>query len=412
MLLANLFARAARRQVPRRHLPTARALFGSRLTELEEQDPEHQTRKLQRRFQRLKQIADKLVWPRPTSFEAFGAAHPLPLRWQPPPAQARDALQVTYLAGFFDGDGCVACHGLSGTQMRVSQSLQNAGILIRFIEAFGGSIALQGKGLGFSQPVLRWCATGETARNAAKVLYPYSAVKTPQLALALAWPSCPTERRRHVKELATLKQRSNVVNSQFTMSWAYLAGFFDAEGCIGLRATSASLEFAISQKHASILRVASRFLQEDISCKVRWSLNPASGVHSIFVTDTRHVKLILLRMLEVGLFVKLASANIALALTASAHQELRQAMARSGKGFQALFSRLSPDGCQRAKTIAAVSQHVRRARKSADQAHLGRLEMQLAQLKHNHQLHNAQERLTRLRQEMRGLLQKGARLQR
>ncbi|CAJ1440089.1 unnamed protein product [Effrenium voratum] len=420
MLLANLFARAAPRQVPRRHLPTARADFGSRLTELGadtgthvQEDPEHQIRNLQKRFRRLKQIADKLEWPRPTSFEALGATHPLPFRWQPPPARAPDALQVTYLAGFFDGDGCVTSNGQSGTQMRVSQSVHNAGILLQFIEAFGGSILLQSKGQGFNQPVLLWCASGESARNAAKAMHPCSAVKTAELALALVWPSCPKERHQSVMELAALKQMPNGVSSQFVMSWAYLAGFFDAEGCIRLRAGAVSLAIEISQKHASILHVAATFLQDAVGCKVSWSLNVATGVHVISVTERYYVTEILRQMLEAGLFVKEASANVALALTASTHQELRQAMASSGKGSQALFSRLSPDGCQRAKNIVVVSQRVLRARKSSNnQENLGRLELQLAHLKQNHQLHNAQERLTRLRQEMRGSLEKGARLQR
>ena len=50
---------------------------------------------------------------------------------------------LAYLAGFFDGDGCVACaSGLSGCYLSTAQSFDQAEVLMLFYETFGGSIVL------------------------------------------------------------------------------------------------------------------------------------------------------------------------------------------------------------------------------------------------------------------------------
>ena len=96
---------------------------------------------------------------------------------------------AVYLAGFFDGDGCVAPEmNLSGFQLRVGQQIGSSSILIAFLYRFGGAISASHSGTGTKQPSIQWLVSGQSARNAAAELHKHCLVKKEQLEIALHWP--------------------------------------------------------------------------------------------------------------------------------------------------------------------------------------------------------------------------------
>merc|ERR1712194_118171 len=84
-----------------------------------------------------------------------------------------------------------------------------------------------------------WRIYGHGARVAAGMLASMESIKKPQLQIiASERPTCHDERVALAKRLRSLKQSSQQIET--IIGWSYLAGFFDAEGCIhfhtGLRA--------------------------------------------------------------------------------------------------------------------------------------------------------------------------------
>ena len=203
-----------------------------------------------------KQLCVKLgksPWPELRLFSSRGQSYRLPLR-----AESRDLKRLpsepvlAYLAGFFDGDGCVSCYAdLSGCCLRVGQSFDQAEVLMLFYETFGGSITLQNRGLGLRKPALLWRACGQSARNAARLLAPHSITKPQQLLLAVEWPEAKVSREECKTELCALKKYDSAVARP--CSWEYCAGFFDAEGHIHQHHGGASLSLEIQQKHPRVL---------------------------------------------------------------------------------------------------------------------------------------------------------------
>ena len=203
---------------------------------------------VQRKNKQLRVQLSKSPWPKLKFFSSKGQNYGLPLR-----AESRDlrCLPVgpvlAYLAGFFDGDGCVACQqNMSGCSLVIGQSFDQAEVLVLFYETFGGSITLHRGGLGLNKPVLAWRACGQSARAAAQFLMPYSITKQKQLLLAAEWPVARSRREECKAELRALKKYDSAVSGR--CSWEYCAGFFDAEGCISQQRGGASLVLWLSAK--------------------------------------------------------------------------------------------------------------------------------------------------------------------
>ena len=109
---------------------------------------------VRRKNEDLRKLLKKTPWPKLKYFWANGRSYSLPLRsGSREPSHRAAKARLEYLAGFFDGDGCVSCPvDLSGCQLSVAQSYDQADILMLFLETFGGSIARQGGGMGLRKP--------------------------------------------------------------------------------------------------------------------------------------------------------------------------------------------------------------------------------------------------------------------
>ena len=91
-------------------------------------------------------------------------------------------MELSYLAGFFDGEGSVGIAGES-LQVRVVNSYRP--ILERFQETFGGVVAVHNKGDEKSRLTWEWRCYGDTAAAALVALLPLLKEKGPQAYLGL-----------------------------------------------------------------------------------------------------------------------------------------------------------------------------------------------------------------------------------
>ena len=265
---------------------------------------------------RLRRELGKTPWPELTCFSADGCIHSLPLRAESresshPPPKAR----LEYLAGFFDGDGCVSCvSGLSGCKLVVSQSYDQAEVLMLFREAFCGSIGREHRGMGLRNPKLQWIACGDSARRAARLLAPHSIAKQKQLLIAARWPDSKCCREECEAKLQALKKHDSAVTGP--CSWSYFAGFFDAEGCISQSGAGASLVLDVSQKYPLVLKCLGDFLSRCLGIDARFRKARASPMlYSLRTCGMSDCKRILQRMLGAGLLCKAEQAELAQGLT-------------------------------------------------------------------------------------------------
>ena len=313
---------------------------------------------VRRKNEQLRVQLSKTPWPDLKFFSSNGRSYSLPLR-----AESRDLKRLPsepvleYLAGFFDGDGCVSCQSkLSGCSLSIGQSFDQAAVLMLFYKTFGGSITRLGNGLGLRKPCLQWVACGQSARKAAQFLVPHSITKQKQLLLAAQWPETKSAREDCKAELRALKDHDADVTGP--CSWEYIAGFFDAEGCIQLQHGRASLVLAIKQKHPRVLKCLREFLVQSFG-KDATLAKPAGSAHVLWVCGLTSCKQILQHLLVAGLLRKAEQAELVLGLTAETaapvHTELGHLT-----GNQKFGKRLDAAGLARAKKIRVTQQQAAR----------------------------------------------------
>ena len=278
--------------------------------------PSDTPKAVQRKNKKLRAKLSKSPWPKLTCFEAQGRVYRLPLRarsWNSTASSDTSTnLRLRYLAGFFDGDGCVALqYGMTGCYLRIGQTFDRADTLMLFWESFAGSIALQRGGLGLQKPLLQWTACGQSARIAAQLLAPHSMAKRKQLLLAAQWPDTPSERERCAAELRALKDYDSAVPGE--CSWEYCAGFFDAEGCITQAPAGASLALRIRQKYETVLQSLRDFLAGTLGTDTTVKADKSS--HELWICDARDCRQVLQHLLHSGLLCTAEQAKLALRLT-------------------------------------------------------------------------------------------------
>ena len=297
-------------------------------------------------------------WPILSCFSSQGQTYSLPLR-----AESRDLKHLpsepvlAYLSGFFDGDGCVSCTlNLSGCFLSISQSFDQAEVLMLFYETFGGSITRAGSGMGLRKPVLQWVACGQYARNSAQLLAPQSITKQKQLLLAAQWPEAKSERKERKTELRALKECDSAVARP--CSWEYCAGFFDAEGYIHQKSGGASLVLVLKQNHPRVLQCLRQFLARSLG-KDATIVKSGGSAHALSVCGLTSCKQILQHLLAAGLLRKADQAKLVLGLTpetaAQVHTELGHLT-----GNQTFGKRLDAAGLARARKIRATQQQAAR----------------------------------------------------
>ena len=242
---------------------------------------------------------------------------------------------LQYLAGFFDGDGCVTTQpDWAACRLEVTQQVFGQEVLLAFLRAFGGSLRMVAPGKGCTRPVLQWQVYGQGATMAARLLQQHCIVKKKQLKIAATWPSSTFERLRCSSRLAELKRLPISPSGNANLSWSYVAGFFDAEGCINVSSSSKSVWLDLSQKDPAVLLSIKAFLQfETASSQV--SGPTGLGCKYIRVTGKIGVTHILQQLLVHGLLGKrVTTSNVLTSMLAGAsHTELRKS-GFSNKGNQ------------------------------------------------------------------------------
>ena len=323
-------------------------------------------KEVRRKNKQLRVQLKNSPWPDLKCFSANRQTNSLPLQAKSRglprlPSKAR----MAYLAGFFDGDGCVTCEAcLSGCYLQVVQSHDQAEVLMLFYETFGGSITLHGRGLGLRKPALLWRAYGQSARNAARLLAPQSITKRDELLLAAEWPEAKSEREECKAELRKLKECDSAVAGP--CSWEYCSGFFDAEGCIAQTCAGASLVLRIAQKHPRVLMCLREFLAQSLGTDATLAKSRES-LHDLWVCGLTSCKAILQHLLPAGLLCKAEQAKLVLGLTtetaAPVHAELGHLT-----GNQKLVKRLDAAGRERAKKISSARGRVNRLKEQGQPA--------------------------------------------
>ena len=339
---------------------------------------------VRRKNKQLRVQLDKSPWPILRCFSAKGQNYSLPLR-----AESRDLRRLrpervlAYLAGFFDGDGCVACESsLSGCRLHVGQSFDQAEVLMLLYETFGGSITRKWSGMGLRKPLLQWIACGECARNAAQLLAPQSITKQKQLLLAVQWPEAKSDRKDCKAELSALKEYDSAVAGP--CSWEYCAGFFDAEGCISQKHAGASLQLQIMQKHPRVLMCLREFLARSLGQDATVG-KEGEYAHVLSISGVTSCKQILQHLLAAGLLCKAGQAQLGLGLTP---ETAAQVDAELGclTGNQSFGKRLDAAGQERARKIRATQAQAARCRKHGRLAEAEAKLNEIEVLKAEHQL--------------------------
>ena len=312
--------------------------------------PDDTLQEIRRKNKDLRQLLKKAPWPRLKHFSANGRSYSLPLRAESREPSHRSAkARLEYLAGFFDGDGCVACQtNLSGCRLEVSQSYDQAEVLMLFREAFGGSIRRKCEGMGLRKPALLWHLGGNSARRAAELLAPHSITKQKQLLIAALWPETQSEREDCKAELRALKKYDSAVAGP--CRWSYFAGFFDAEGYIKQGNGGASLRLEIKQKHPRVLRSICDFVATTSGIDAAFRNYTKLAYCVLWVCGMSKCKQILQRLLQAGLLCKVKQAELALSLSPENAAQVSAELA--GRTGNQMFGKgLDAAGQERARKI-------------------------------------------------------------
>ena len=312
---------------------------------------------LQRRRDELRSLLRSITFPPIESFTVDGVTYSLPLKARPPPEQKPTREELEYLCGFFDGDGCVTMKATTGSvHLEVRQTISNVQNLLRFRNVFGGGVYANRQRTGFSQTTLTWQVSGKSASFAAGLMATVPSMKQNQLEIAASGIVEAARRSKVKTKLKSMKQKSYIPSS-LAVTWPYFAGFFDAGGCIRVRAADTSLNLEIRQANPTVLESLLPFLRDQ--GLDRWKLQHGGKVPSLRCAHLQTCKLTLKQLLHNGLSGKRQPAKIALELTPANRQKIRDALF-SLTGRQARYTRLDEAGCLRVKEISKFQGQLRR----------------------------------------------------
>nr|QYA18816.1 LAGLIDADG homing endonuclease [Clandestinovirus] len=167
-----------------------------------------------------------------------------------PPTQ-----MIEYFAGFFDGDGCFGTSKDSNLRITLSQTSGNGipSVLSTLQYYYGGCIRshVPKRGVKEYRPHYKLRIAGPAAIWLLRDLENVSMIKANQVHVSLRAASEPLQARStSIKSLKRAKLISNMQALEFNaqdqrLTWAYVAGLFDAEGCVRF---PAGLRLRITQK--------------------------------------------------------------------------------------------------------------------------------------------------------------------
>ena len=288
---------------------------------------------------------------------------------------------VKYLTGFFDGDGNVQASG-SHCALRVAQSYDHPEVLMMFLQVFGGGIYKAEDGKGLKKPVLVWILSASSV--AAARLAAYSVTKRRQLDIAATWPSLLSAQRQQChEELASLKRYDSGVEN--SCSWEYVAGFFDAEGCIDMNGCQLSVRLTLEQKFPTALAVLRSFFECKLGKNISLTQTPKGFRLQL---GGAQAKSILSTMLDAGLVRKSRQAKLALSLTTENALEVRQALGELS-GNQQFARKLDEAGLDRARQIRNEARRARYAARIGQSTRAAAISEDVEKLRCYHMLQNA-----------------------
>ena len=355
----------------------------------------------QRRCDRLTRLQRRIRFPPLETITVNGQNIKLPLPCTEP-MRTPSQVELEYLVGFFDGDGCVSMTKETGkVQLAISQNVDSAEVLLHFRSFIAGSVHRQSASTGSKQAVLQWRVyRPKMAAAAAETLSRVPSMKQAQLREATKGRVAENDRARVGQSLQTFKQRQHVSDQRLECSWPYFAGLFDAEGCISVNVNYAGLQLRLGQVNPCVLVYLFRFLQENELHS--WSLRDRAACSSLACTKMQNCKKTLELLLANGLLVKRKQAELALSLTAENHLEIRDAIS-SLSGLQGRYQRLDADGIARTREIQRLQQRLRYISGPAPASMLSQIE----ELQAEHMLQKLISRCDMLRKDMRRSMRQG-----
>ena len=310
--------------------------------------------------------------------------------------------ELEYLVGFFDGDGCVTMKRTGCITLAVSQNFDSAEILVHFRVLLGGAVYHAAAPTCSKKAVLQWRLAGCKMRDAAATLSKVPSMKQAQLLIAAkASVVAKADRARVGKELKMLKQPEHQPDQSTQCLRSYFAGAFDAEGSIGVRSGWVGLSLEVGQVNPCMLVRLLRFLHENQL--TTWSLYHKKAAFVLVCNNLHDCKQTLELLLANGLLVKRQQANLALAVSAENHLQIRDAVSRLN-GWQQRYHRLDSAGIARAREISRLGAKLRRMASGLEYASL---QCELDKLRSAHALQGIIGRCNLLRKDMRKALRDG-----
>ena len=284
--------------------------------------------------------------------------------------------------------------------LQISQNVDSAAVLLLFRRFLGGAVTRGADATGSTKAVLKWQVCGSHTRHAAATLSSVPSMKQAQLQIAANGPIAHPDRGEVERQLQLLKQPQHMPSKQVRHSWAYFAGFFDAEGCVSVERLSISLGLEVTQLNPYILAHFMRLLHQN--GLDAWKLYSGSQLSRLVCSSFQVCKQTLYQLLGNGLMVKREQACLALMLTKKNHLQTREGIS-SLNGRQGRSQRLDEDGILRAKGIKRLQDKIN----SKSGTSILFLQHELDERQANHTVQNLISRCRLLRKDMRRALSQG-----
>ena len=305
--------------------------------------------KWQRRCSRLTRLQQRITFPPMKSITVEGETYKLPLKTVGPPKEQPTQDGLEYLVGFFDGDGCVSMRTHTGQiTLRITQNVDSMKVLLHFRDCLGGGIGVERQRTGTQKACLYWQLTGPNLRHAAALMGQVPSMKQAQLRIG-ARTIAKTRRAEFLERLAQMKQ-SEYCPRKLKCTWAYFAGFFDAEGSISVH-PSGQIRLQLGQVNPFVLKQLLSFLHQ--RGLERWRLSEQKSCWRLCCAHKATSIKTLECLLENGLLVKEKQAKLGLTLSSDNCRHLREALVVLN-GWQERYARLDEEGVERANQIQAL----------------------------------------------------------
>jgi len=358
----------------------------------------------QRYHVRLYDLLKRIVRPTLKSFESGGIKYQLPLSAKDAVIEGCSEDELAYLSGFFDGDGCVLLTKAGTFHLKTRQSLKGVDVCLRSRRAFGGGIYYSTDGCGFRQPVVSWELAGTRAKEAATLLARHSYTKEAQLRVAMNGTVAKDNRSQVQHRLKDLKA-AKPVSQNSSVTWAYLAGLFDAEGYVQVPPDRNSICLHIKQKYDEILHVLVSFLEDEGLNRLNsFKIYHVGNVFLLQCSRTNVSMQTLQQLLLHGLSLKRDQAQSALQLNATNRWEVRETLFQLS-GQQNRYKRLDRHGMETAAKIHQLQANVRCCQ---DQIESKLLNKELQLLKEEHELQKLKYNCSLMSFDIRRMLNEGA----